>query len=411
MALSFPTTTDAVLKQFYDESYYDLAEKDHPLFAMATKGKKSGYGVKVPVSLNYTAGRGGTFTTAQTDSASGGTNRVAFSVTPNHTYALETVQNEDMRYSDGPGGVVNVQTDAIEKCMRACSDDVEIAFMGDGYGTLGTITANSGAGPYVLTVGGPASWKFYPNQVLVSKATAAAASLDTGTMTVNAVDNIAGTITVTAAGGWTPTNTHVLGLHATMAASTSLATWAGLGAWIPQYTTGTRIASNDSFYGVNRSVSPTLLAGHAIDGRQLNVIDTVNAIVQSIANVSGARPDMVLMNPATTGKLLALLQNNKRYENVASDSGHVFFKALVFDSVRGPLMVHSTPFQDATRIDVLDSRTWHAPGPESNFIVPATRSGKPLELTTGDSAESRMIGTGYFYCTAPGFNGCSLITA
>ena len=76
---------------------------------------------------------------------------------------------------------------------------------------------------------------------------------------------------MTANGGWTPTNGHVVGLQGTMAASTALVTFAGIPAWIPPI--ASRPVASTAFFGVDRSVDEQKLAGTALDGTNMGVLE------------------------------------------------------------------------------------------------------------------------------------------
>lgn len=408
MPVTFSTSDSAALRTFFEDSYEDLAFRDHQLMGICEKVERYGDSVKVPMSYAYTAGRGGTFTTAQTNVSD--IARQAFLVTPQKTYGVQKVDNfEADLSSDKKGSVVSFFTDAIEKSMRAVSDDTEALLFSDGFGTLATIASNSGAGPYVLTLGNAGDvYRFQNNMVLVSKATPAAAALTAGTATVTATDPGAGTITVTAAGGWTPTNTHVLGLQGTMAASTSMQTWAGLQGWLPD--DQNRSGLGTMFYGVDRSLSPTLLAGHYLNATAQNVKSAIYNLAVQIGPISGSKPDVALMSFSNYGKLELLEDTRVQHTQARGDGISVFYDGIKITGPKGPIVCMPATFCDASHIYVLDSSTWKMGAPGGKFIKPATKSGEPVELSSDDANEVRMRAGGFFYCTAPGYNGVARVT-
>jgi hypothetical protein len=408
MPVTFTANDSAALRTFFEDSYEDLAYRDHALMGICEKLNRHGDSVKVPMAFGYTAGRGGTFTTAQTNESN--ISRVAFLVTPQKTYGVQKVDNFTAALtSDKKGAVVSFYSDAIEKSMRACSDDVEWSLFSDGFGTMATISSNSGGGPYVLTLTNPGDvYRFQSGFVLVSKATPSSAALDTGTISVTNLDPVAGTITVAASGGWTPTNTHVLGLQGTMAASTSLITWAGLQGWLPDDLN--RGSLSTTFYGVDRSQYPTLLAGNYLNATQMNVKQAVYNLAVQIGPVSGSKPDVALMSYSNYGKLEILEDTRAQHIQAQGDGISVFYEGLKVVGPKGPIVCIPATFCDASHIYVLDSSTWKMGSPGGQFIVPATRNGEPVELSTDDANEVRMRGGGYFWCTAPGYNGVARVT-
>lgn len=408
MAVTFTASESAALRTFFEDSYEDLAFRDHQLMGICEKLERYGDSVKVPMSVAYTGGRGGTFGTAQTNQT--GVQRAAFLVTPQKTYGIQDVDNfEADLTSNKKGAVVSFYSDAIEKSMRAASDDTEAALFSDGFGTLGTISSNSGAGPFVLTLVNPSDVLRMPvNTVLVSKATPAAAALDAGTALVTANDLGAGTITVTASGGWTPTNTHVLGISGTMAASTSMITWAGLQGWLPDDLN--RGSLSTLFFNVDRSIAPSLLAGHALNATSMNVKQAVYNLAVQIGPISGSKPDVALMNYSNYGKLEILEDTRVQHVQARGDGISLFYDGIKINGPKGPIVCMPATFCDAGHIYVLDSSTWKMGAPGGTFIKPATRNGEPVELSGSDANEVRMRAGGFFWTTAPGFNGVARVT-
>ncbi len=223
----FTADEEASLKTRYEENYETNVFANTPTAgAIANKKKMGGSSVRVAVKYGATAGVGarlGLLTDANLNTA-----RDAFTVTPGTLYAQAIVDNVAALFSDSKeDAIVSIFGDEQDSCLVAMSTLIEDCLWNDGSGCQATILSHTGAGPYVLTLTQQTNaYRFMVNQVIASKATAFAASLDTGTATISAIDQVSGKITVVATGGWTPTDTHVFGLANTVAAST--ATTAGL---------------------------------------------------------------------------------------------------------------------------------------------------------------------------------------
>lgn len=415
MGTNFSTSVDAALNQRREEAYEDSVFRGSPALGLFEKGdsdKMGGNAIKVTVKTGYSPGVGGTFATAFTNS--GETLRDTFLVTPNQLYATEKVDNVGSLYSaGGDDAIVNTMADADKSCMASAAMQMEAALFGDGYGTLFTIASNSGGGPYVLTATVPSDlFKISRGQVLVSKATPAAAALGTGTAVVTAVSPIAGTVTVAAVGGWTPTNGHVMGLNGTMLAQTTISTFAGLKAWL----TNDATALAATFFGnTARASDPVSLAGHVIDCTGgTNIIDAINRVLQSVTHYAGARSDLLFVAPSTYEKLQTLLDSRARIIQSKGQSIDVLYDGFSFMGSHGKkLTCHVASACSPADIFVLDSSTWHIPSPKNRIVQPGNPNGNPysdLSAIGLDSTLVKYLGTGFFYTHAPGFNGRAIIT-
>ena len=272
-------SVEPILKQFYSSVYEDLAYRDHALMGLVSKEHGSGEVVKQAMKYGNTAARGAAFSTAQANSSDSA--RVAFLITSAASYAVQQVsKNTDIELaSDDAGSIVRLLTDAMEGAMRGVSDDLERDLFGDGFGTLAYIVSNTGTyvshhrrfGHRGRTRSRPSTSTL--NQVLLFRRLRITARRSTpGTALVTAVDRDAGTVTVTAVGGWTPTNTNALFNQADKPASATPQKIAGLAAWLPL-----TAPTNTAFFGVDRSTRSAAsrrrphrrpFAGHAGDEHQ-----------------------------------------------------------------------------------------------------------------------------------------------
>ncbi len=396
-------SVEPILKQFYSSVYEDLAYRDHALMGLVSKEHGSGEVVKQAMKYGNTAGRGAAFSTAQANSSDSA--RVAFLITSAASYAVQQVKNTDIELaSDDAGSIVRLLTDAMEGAMRGVSDDLERDLFGDGFGTLGYIVSNTGT--YILTIGASGTVanaqpaiNFYVNQVLVSAVANNSSSLDTGTALVTAVDRDAGTVTVTAVGGWTPTNTHALFNQADKPASATPQKIAGLAAWLPL-----TAPTSAAFFGVDRSVDPQLLGGVRIDGRsQGTLVTVINTAAQRLGTIANAKPDLVVMSYTNFGLLLALLDTKARYVDVQGKDIDVLYRGVEIMGPKGPMTVHPAAYCPDDRLYVLTSNTWTLYSPGNEPIKTANRN-KFVDVYNADSVELRFRYLCYFGCSAPGFN-------
>jgi hypothetical protein len=405
----FNANVDNLLRNDLDRTYEDMAFGDNYAAIVGLFGKKdqTGDAVKVPLKGSVGAGQGATALTAYANATLA--NRYAFTVTPFKAYGESIIPLDQAIFATGDdNSVVDFLMDESKTAMDAAKKQVDQALASDGSGTLGTIKSNSGTYVLVLTQASDIN-NFSVGMVLVSKATAFAGSLDTGSATVTNITASSVSITVTANGGWTPTNTHVVGLQGTMAASTALVTFAGIPAWIPPI--ASRPVASTAFFGVDRSVDEQKLAGTALDGTNMGVLEGINKLAHMIMAVPGARVDMVVCSYATLGKIEADLQTQARYVDVKGKGIDVFYKLIEINGPAGPMYIVPSSSWSDSFVAVLTSDSWVLGSPGNRPFQPATSTGTPLvEIPGADQAVAQYRAAGFAYTNAPGHNGMLTIT-
>jgi hypothetical protein len=336
--LNISDNASAALHDWYSDVYEDAAYRDNVFLGLVKKEDGRGQQVKQAIKIARTAGHGADIASAITNQSSEG--RKAFFTPWGKSYAVENVDNTEIDVSEGDdAAVVEILGDALEGCLRKCSEDLEHDLFGDGYGTRGTIGSHTGAGPFVLTLSQATdtlNWQV--GDIGVSSAANNSGSLDTGSFTVTAVDTDAGTLTVTANGGWAggSNDTHVI--FVTMdKISGSYATALkvlGLKAWLPLAAP----TGGDNFGGVDRSVDPNKLAGVRVDARGMNVLQAINLLATKIGLNRSAKPNVVMVNPLTYALLQDELQNSVRYdksEGKTPGGASVFFDGIKIEGPAG----------------------------------------------------------------------------
>ena len=401
----FNTNVDTLLRNDLERAYENMAFGGNyaSLIGLFKKEDVSGDAKKVPLKRDLGAGQSATASTAYANSTLAG--REAFVVTPYKSYGFSIIPLDQAAFTKGDdNAVVDLLLDESQTAMDSCKMQMDQALAGDGSGTVGTIVSNTGT--YVLTLNN----KTEVNRVTVgatyvSKATPFAASLDSGSFTVTAANAAAKTITVTANSGWTPTNTHVFGLQGTMAASTSPVVWPGIPGWIPP--AASRPATG-SFFGVTRTTNETKLAGLYLDGTKLGILEGINQLAYSIADIPGATPDLVVCSFSTLGKIQAQLQTERRYvEAMVKGPGiDVFYKTIRINGPMGDMDIVGSSNWNPTLCAVLSKNTWCLAAPGNKPFVPATANGSPVvEIPGDDTAVAKYRSQGIVYCDAPGHNG------
>jgi hypothetical protein len=110
----------------------------------------------------------------------------------------------------------------------------------------------------------------------------------------------------------------------------------GYSAWLP----ATSPASNDSFWGVNRSTDPTRLAGLRYDASAYTIEEgVVNAL--AFANREGADPDVMVLNFNSYSALENALGAKVQYVDIKHQEADIAFEGIRFHSAYGYLTVYA----------------------------------------------------------------------
>jgi hypothetical protein len=269
----------AALKELYtdDKDYMrDLVYKENPLLALVPKNESpDGFAGKyIPVPLEYgnPQGRAHTFANAQNQQTA--TSLVSFFVYVISDYQLVTITNLLMEQTkSNAGAFVDSAKLQIDGGIRNLTNNIAFELFGSGTSTRGISSASSSQ--VGVTVGGTvlpltnsnSIIAFEVGMLLVASATDGGAP-STDTVMITSVDRDSGIVTGTASASTLSSNwaigtgmaylTISGDLPSAGATSTgSFLALSGLAAWLPS----TSPASNDSFWGVNRSTDPTRLAG------------------------------------------------------------------------------------------------------------------------------------------------------
>lgn len=410
MAFAFSATTDTLLRNDLERAYEDMAFGGNyaALIGLMQKEDFSGDAKKVPLKHALGAGQSATAATAYTNATLAA--RQAFVVTPFTCRGDSIIPLDQAAFTTGDeNSVVDLLLDESKTAMESCKMQFDQALAGDGSGVIFKITANSGGGPYTLTLNSVTEVnRITVGATYVTKATNFAASLDTGSFTVTNATAQSKQIVVTANGGWTPTNTHVGGLQGTVAASTANQVWPGIPGWIPP--AASRPVSNTAFFSVDRSVNETRLAGLYLSQPGLQPLEAINQLAYAIADIPGAEVDTAVMSFKTLGKIEATLQTQRRYteSSVQGPSISVFYKVI---TIAGPMgagtlrLVGSSNW-DEDKIAILTMKSWVLASPGNKPFVPDTVSGSPIiDIPGTGNALATYRAQAVVYCKAPGWNG------
>lgn len=410
--------TEEALVQYLDDTYAITMIQNRPFFDRITKKSNvGGESVKVPLNIGYGGGQGGTFSDALANAQPSGAVRIAFTVDPAKEYGITTVNNDEVPFTRTPESAIDITTDATRGAMENAASNFEAMVFGSGYGDLATILAatNTTGNIWKLTFTNPSdALRFNINNVLNSKATPATGSLDTGSATVLGTNPIEGSITVdVGSSGMTPTAGHVLGIEGQIAASTSIVTFPGIFGFVPPITARTNGVVGDSFLGVTRNASTSVVAtsGWALDGRKKALVPSVNALCAQMANLKNSKPDLGVCNPVTLGKMAAELDTKIRYDMPSKDIAEAMFDGIEIMTPAGKIEMFAESACPANQIVITKASSWIFAYPDRPF-APSRLDGK-IMTQDYDTNVTRFAITcaGFFYTTNPAATGVITVSA
>lgn len=403
------TTFNAALKEYYSQDYVEnLVYKKNPFLAMVPKQPKfPGKNLPVPLIYGNPQGVNSQFSTAQTRAAATNTRVSQFTLTRVKKYGIAVIDGETLKASqDEEGAFIEAATTEIDGVINATTRRIATDGFRAGWGKVGVLANSS----FATTIATLATTEDAVNfeigmQIELAAAEATGTLRAGGPMTVVAVDRSAGTVTFAANISTTiataaQNDVMFISGDRESAATPARRCIAGLEAWLPQ----TAPASGDSFFGVDRSVDPTRLAGQRISGAGAPIEELlVEAAV--VVGREGGKVSHAFCSYRAWSQLQKALGAKVAYDMVASSNrADIAFKAIVVNGPDGEIKVIADQNCPGNKIFALQLDTWKLAsiGPVVSTI---DEDGNDiLRVYNADQVESRNGFYGNLFSQAPGFN-------
>lgn len=421
----------AVLKELYpDDGAFlkDLVYRKNPAFAMIPKDESpdglAGKYLPVPVIFGDPQGRSANFANSQTNQTA--VSDISFFVYVAQNYQLATIQNLFIEQTKNKAAAfVDGVKLTMDKSFRNISNDMAHDLFGDGSGSRGQISAITTG---VITLTDPSQvTQFEVGQTLVSYSVSGlTATISTGSNLgyVIAVNRsfTAPTVTVSATSGGsagTPTNWSTSFPNLAVQGDVNFASgglgignglaqkMVGFGGWLPKVAPPT----GDSFWGVDRSVDPSRLAGNFVDtsseSLEEGLIDLATAI-----NLNGGEPDVAYINFTSYAALLKAVGSKVQYVQVEHDMADLSFKALHLQTPYGAIPIIPDRSAPAKTCYMLQSDTWkmRTIGKAPHILTYGPEGLEGLRTSTADALEIRIANYGNITCSAPGWSGVATLS-
>lgn len=440
--MSFPTnpaqisssnTNVAALKVLYNDDAYvmkNLVLNRNPAWVLIDKDETDmglgGEFFPIPVLTDVGAGRSANYGIAQTYQTPPVTQQ--FQVTRVSNYAIATLTGDFLRASAEsvgafmPGAELNVKS-----AFQALVNDEAHDLFGSGNGVRGTYGLGAGAiaaGVITLDSVGQAMFFSIGMAVVSFSISGNTPTQSTGAAIgyVIGVDTGLGTVTVSATLGgaagnpssWSTSFPYLAAIGdvnfvTNGLLSANMLKLAGFGAWIPS----TAPNGSDSFFGVNRSSSPTKLAGLRFQGAMESIQDSlIDAVNQLAANGNEVGdPDFIFLNPSSYQALVKSLTSQGVYQMIkakVNEDVSISFKALVLPTANGEISILQDRNCPAQVAYIITMKTWKIKtlGRFPQFITyPGfyDQIGQPVGIA--DAVQIPVGGYLNLCCNAPGSNG------
>lgn len=395
------TATDFApsLKEIVINTIEDATYKQFPLYGLVSKNEKFG-GESMRVSVGYedVQGGAGTFADAQTAAGASGSKLKGFSVTHADDFSLARIPGALIRKSEGNAMAISeLSAYEIKRAMRTLARSHNHKMWRTGYGEIGTIASVSGS-----TFGMTNADDIVFIQVgmrLVFSSALKTATLRSGTaLTVTAVDEDNNLVTCSAT---MASVSAVNGDYVFRAgdrensATPAKIVMTGVGGWVPQ----TAPTSGDSHFNVDRSASPTKLAGNRwVAGTtppEVVVLQAVHRVTRRGGSISH-----LFVPPAFFRALVEQLHGRHQIVEVMATE-KIGFKGIEVVGTEGSVMVLQDIMIPADRIFGLNLDDW-----ELASAGPAVRLAdeddlKLARLSSADEYEIRFVFHGNLICRNP----------
>lgn len=393
-------TISALLKDIYPKGLpLDLTYQDYPMLALLPRDKAFfGDSMKIPVKYGNNPGRSATFSNAQTNSAY--TKNVAFFIERAPDYAIAKLTNEEMEAAEvDQGAFVRTLQHEIEGAVKAAVTSEAISLAEDGSGVIAQLAASTTlASPTIVLRDSESVVRFEVGQVIqLADGRATTSTLRSGSLTITAVNRDLGTLTVganisTISGA---TVNDFIVIQGDWQAKPK-----GFLAWVPDSAPG----GSDNFFGVNRSVDSTRLAGVRDDFSNLPIEE---ALVKSMKRLhrEGSSADYAFLNFEKFAELENSLGSKVQYVDVLAKDVGIGFRGIKVNSGKLPVTVLADMTVPSNKLWVMQSNTWKLASLKDSVRILDQDGNKMLRVSNADQMEIRVGGYKQFACMAPGMNG------
>jgi hypothetical protein len=375
----------APLKELYPDGMDEsLIMKDHVLLPMLQRRRDfGGRQLHIPIRYGKPSSRSHDFATAQTNAAA--SKYKGFDVTRVNDYGVAQIDGEAV--DAGKMGDATIFIDALEAETTGALSTLGDNLAKEAYRSVSGSRGQVGSGTSSpITLSNPEDIYFWEvGMVIAANDTDDATTPRSGTGVITAINEDTGAITYTG----TITSLAV-GDYLFQTTADQNAAAAGLAAWVPASAPGAT-----TFFGVDRSTSPTRLGGIRFDGSTY-AAEEVFIKARARCMRSNCRPDYWFINPTDLANFQTALSGQKSIVNSEEyDMGFETVSAYGVKFMEDP----DCPRGVAWGV-TMDAFGWATMGDAPRVI---NEDGlELLRAAATDSYELRVVARHNFWSDAPG---------
>lgn len=372
-----------------------------------------------PIVTSPGVGVSSTFTSAQSYEGDAGSSAKAFLVKPAHDYSIATVGADViLATQDNEGAYVDAIKFEVDARIQQLTFAASQALFGNGDAVLGQISTYGTVGTGVVqlvNVGDIVNFEVGMAIQVFDARTSTAVTSSSVTGYVVSVNRSDGQFTVAATKGgaassgltsWT-TSLYIRA-HGNIPTAATTAGWlkpCGVFGWVPS----TAPSASESFWGVDRSVDSSRLAGSrytATSGQ--TPLAAIKSAATLLRRAGTGKPDVCVVSPSTLESIETELFGKFVHNTVDSRQFDVGVKGIVIHTAAGDLtLIDDISCPDSVAlITQLDS--WSILALGGQFCRPFDSKNAPMlsHSSSSLSLECRLASIYNFACSNPGASCC-----
>ena len=396
------TSFDSALKEYYRPGrVLNMVYDDNPFMALVPKDE-SFVGKTAPHPLIYgnPQGRSATFAKAQTKGQTSNSKLEDFILVRKKDYAVATIDNETLEASESDAGAfIKAAKTEINGAIQSISNSVAVSLFRNGTGSIGQIGALPGGNVVTLAETGDIT-NFEVDMALEVWSLETGGVQRTNVATITAVNRDTGQFTMDLTPTGSAPNDFIFvdgdrGLKLT-----------GLDGWIPTVT-----PTSTPFFGVDRTVDPTRLAGIRYDGSAQAIEE---ALIDGAARIAreggkGARLDYCFISHLKYADLEKSLGSKVQYVDIMHEEAQIGFRGIQLSGPKGMIKVLPDRSMFEDRAYLLTMSTWALRSLKKAVRVIDTDGLTMLRQSNADGVEIRYGSYSQLACDGPGYNGVVLL--